>query len=104
MRPSAPEEWLHSMKAIVMLAHIQLINDDMVGATKLINYYTPELKNIDEALKVEEEESGRRLSRLVSGRGSGRFPWYCPIVAVDGVLAARTGSTRTASAGEAGRV
>ncbi|MCX7592101.1 MAG: tetratricopeptide repeat protein [Kiritimatiellae bacterium] len=51
-------------KAIVHLAHIKLIQGDMDGAMKMIEDYQTQLREIDESLRKEEEETGQPLTRL----------------------------------------
>ncbi len=51
-------------KAIVYLAHIKQLRGDIKGAKALIDEYTPQLRQIDESLKQQSEETGDDLTRL----------------------------------------
>ena len=51
-------------KAIVIMAHMKMIEDDIDGAQKLIDDYGAQLREIDKMLRKEEEETGEQLARL----------------------------------------
>ncbi|MFW5871018.1 MAG: tetratricopeptide repeat protein [Verrucomicrobiota bacterium] len=51
-------------KMIVTMAHVKLIENDVEGATSLIEDYRPQLLQLDEALKQEGEATGQDLSRF----------------------------------------
>lgn len=51
-------------KAIVQLAHIKLIQGDIDGAMKMVEEYQAQLREIDENLRKEEEETKQPLTRL----------------------------------------
>jgi tetratricopeptide (TPR) repeat protein len=52
-------------KAIVIMAHLKLLEDDFEGATKLISEYGDQLLEIDKSLRQQEAEGGGEgLSRL----------------------------------------
>lgn len=51
-------------KAIVYLAHMRMMQGDVTGAQKLIDEYGEQLRQIDEILKKQEEETKEPLTRL----------------------------------------
>lgn len=51
-------------KAIVILAHKRVIQGDIKGAQDLIDDYKDQLRQIDDILKQQEEETGEPLSKL----------------------------------------
>jgi len=51
-------------KAIVYLAHVKMIQGDYDGAMDLVSEYTPQLKQLDQILKAQTEETGVDMTRL----------------------------------------
>ena len=51
-------------RAIVMLAHMRMMQNDVDGAMSLIDDYKSNLKEIDEALKASEAETGEDMTKL----------------------------------------
>ena len=51
-------------KAIVYLAHVKMIQGDYDGAMELVSEYTPQLKQLDQILKTQTEETGVDMTRL----------------------------------------
>lgn len=51
-------------KAIIFMAHMKVMQDDIAGAQKLIEEYTPQLKTIDDALKESAKETGEDMTSL----------------------------------------
>ena len=59
--------WIQDLwfgKAIVILAHVKLIQGDVAGAGELVEEYMPQLREIHRILKEEEDETGDPLTRL----------------------------------------
>jgi tetratricopeptide (TPR) repeat protein len=51
-------------RAIVMLAHMRKMENDIEGAMSLIDDYKKQLKAIDEALKASAEQTGEDMTKL----------------------------------------
>lgn len=51
-------------RAIVMLAHMRMMNGDIDGALSLVEDYGTELRNIDKALKEQSDATGEDLTKL----------------------------------------
>ncbi len=51
-------------RAIVLLAHIRVIQGDIDGAMLIVDDYTPQLREIDRILREQSEETGEDLTRL----------------------------------------
>lgn len=51
-------------KAIVVLAHLNLLKGDIDGAMRLIDDYRDQLEQIDATLREQEKESGESLAKL----------------------------------------
>ncbi|MBT3191940.1 MAG: tetratricopeptide repeat protein [Verrucomicrobia bacterium] len=51
-------------RAIVMLAHMQKMQNNIDGAMSLIDDYTSQLKDIDKALKQSADETGEDMTKL----------------------------------------
>jgi tetratricopeptide (TPR) repeat protein len=51
-------------KAIVLMAHVKMMENDIDGAMKLIDGYKPQLDEIDKSLKNQEAETHEQLTRL----------------------------------------
>lgn len=51
-------------KAIVILAHVKLIEGDVDGAMRLVDDYWEQLKTVDASLRRQARESGEDLTRL----------------------------------------
>ena len=59
--------WLQDIwfgKAIVMMAHIKMLEGDANGAVKFVNSYLKQLKEIDKSLKLQAKELGVDLTKL----------------------------------------
>ncbi len=55
------DEWFG--KAIVMMAHMRLLKGELEGATKLLEDYADQLKQIDDFLQEESKATGRDMTR-----------------------------------------
>jgi len=51
-------------RAIVLLAHMRVMREDIDGAMEIVDEYTSQLRAIDEALRAQSEELGEDLTRL----------------------------------------
>ena len=51
-------------KAIVMLAHMKVVNGDFTGAMDLVDNYKEQLLTIDKWLKEQQDESGKDMMNL----------------------------------------
>jgi tetratricopeptide (TPR) repeat protein len=59
--------WIQDLwfgRAIVLLAHIQVLEGNLDAAMQLVDEYTPQLRAIDQALREQSEETGEDLTRL----------------------------------------
>jgi tetratricopeptide (TPR) repeat protein len=59
--------WIQDLwfgRVIVMLAHMKMMQNDVDGAMSLIDDYKSNLKEIDEALKASEAETGEDMTKL----------------------------------------
>lgn len=51
-------------KAIVMLAHMKMVNGDFTGAMDLVDHYKEQLLTIDQWLKEQTDESGKDMMNI----------------------------------------
>jgi len=51
-------------KAIVILAHVKLLQGDVDGAMKLVDDFWKQLKDVDDSLRRQAEETGEDFTRL----------------------------------------
>lgn len=51
-------------RALVLMAHVEVINGDIASANKLIEGYMPQLRSIEKQLQDISKETGEDLSRL----------------------------------------
>ncbi len=51
-------------RAIVLLAHMRVLDEDIDGAMQLVDDYTTQLRAIDQALREQSEQTGEDLTRL----------------------------------------
>jgi len=51
-------------RAIVLLAHMRVLQNNIDGAMRLVEDYTSQLRSIDQVLRAQAEETGEDLTRL----------------------------------------
>jgi TolA-binding protein len=51
-------------RAIVLLAHVRVMEGDLDGAMQLVQDYTPQLREIDRILREQAQETGEDFTRL----------------------------------------